>query len=190
MDDDGINALKLETGNSISADIFVDCSGFGSILLGKILKEPFVDYRQSLYCDRAIIGGWERTDEPVHPYTTSETMEAGWCWQIEHEDRINRGYVFSSGFISDDEAEDEFRSNNPKLSETGGIIKFRAGRYENAWVKNVVAIGNSAGFVEPLEATAIAAICTTAKALSETLAETGSYITPSIRKAFNSIQCT
>ncbi len=185
QNEQAITALKLESGDSVDADIFIDCSGFSSILLGKVLKEPFVDYRSSLYCDRAIIGGWDRTDEPTHPYTTSETMDAGWCWQIEHEDRINRGYVFSSDFISDDEAESEFRSKNPKLSETGGIIKFRAGRYENAWVKNVVAIGNSAGFVEPLEATAIAAICSTAKALAETLAETGKNITPSIRKAFN-----
>ena len=152
--------------------------------LTKKLKEPFVEYTDSLFCNKAIIGGWDRTDEPVHPYTTSETMNAGWSWQIEHEERINRGYVFADDFISDEEAEKEFRDKNPNITETG-LVRFKAGRYENAWVKNVVAIGNSAGFVEPLEATAIAAICSTSKALSETLSEVGKQITPSIRKAFN-----
>jgi len=180
----GVEALALESGETIRADLFVDCSGFASLLLGKSLGEPFIDYRSSLFCDRAIIGGWDRTDEPIHPYTTSETMDAGWSWQIEHEERINRGYVFASDFISDDEAQAEFRRKNPAVGDTG-LVKFRAGRYRNAWVDNVVAVGNSAGFVEPLEATAIAAICTSSRALAETLAESGGRVTPSMRRAFN-----
>ncbi len=184
LDEQGVKTLRLETGNSITADLFVDCSGFKSMLLGEALLEPFVSYKNSLFCDRALIGGWERTDEPVKPYTTSETMEAGWSWQIEHLDRINRGYVFSADFIDTDQAEQEFRARNPKIKDVA-TVRYRSGRYENCWVKNVVAIGNSAGFVEPLEATAIAAICSTAKALAETLAEADGDITPSIRKAYN-----
>ncbi len=184
MSEKGVSTLNLESGNLIEADLFVDCSGFASILLGKKLQEPFISYKSSLYCDRAIIGGWERSDEPVHPYTTSETMDAGWCWQIEHEERINRGYVFSSDFISDDQAEQEFRHQNDKIDNTA-LVKFRSGRFENAWVKNVVAIGNSAGFVEPLEATAIAAICSAARALAETLSECDGYVTESLVNEFN-----
>ncbi len=180
----GVAGLKLESGASLDADLYVDCSGFRSMLLGQALDEPFVSYRGSLFCDRAIIGGWDRTDEPIHPYTTSETMDAGWSWQIEHEHRINRGYVYSSDFLDDDQADAEFRAKNPKVTDTGQV-RFRSGRYRNAWVRNVVAIGNSAGFVEPLEATAIAAICTSARALAETLSEAGGRINPTLQTGFN-----
>lgn len=182
--ENGIAELHLESGNIWLADMYVDCSGFASVLLGKKLKEPFISYTDSLYCDRALIGGWDRTDEPVHPYTTSETMDAGWSWQIEHLERINRGYVYSSDFISDDQAVDEFCKKNAKITDPG-MVKFRSGRYRNAWVKNVVAIGNSAGFVEPLEATAIAAICSSAKALAESLVACDGFVNPSLRNQFN-----
>lgn len=180
----GVEALVLESGRTATADLFVDCSGFRSLLLGGRLQEPFVSYRDSLFCDRAIIGGWQRTGEPIHPYTTSETMNAGWCWQIEHEDRINRGYVYSGEFLSDEAAEAELRARNPRIGETRQV-RFRSGRHENAWVANVVAIGNAAGFVEPLEATAIAVICTSAKALAESLAEAEGRVTDTIRAEFN-----
>src|SRR5262249_37361518 len=83
------------------------------------------------------VGGGARDDEPITPYTPAETMDAGWCWQIEHEFRINRGYVYSSDFIADDAAEKEFRAKNPKVSSTR-VVKFVSGRYERSWVKNVV----------------------------------------------------
>lgn len=184
MHESGVRCLHLESGTEAEADLFVDCSGFRALLLGQHLEEPFIDYQASLYCDRAVIGGWQRDAEPIHPYTTSETMDAGWCWQIEHEARINRGYVYSSGFVDDDTAEAEFRANNPKLGDTR-IVRFRSGRYRNAWVKNVVAIGNSSGFVEPLEATAIAAICSASRALAESLAECRQAVTDSVRREFN-----
>jgi tryptophan halogenase len=95
-------------------------------------------------------------------------MDAGWAWRIDHETRINRGYVYCPGFISDADAEREFRSKNPKVGPTR-IVKFVSGRYERAWVKNVVAIGNASGFVEPLEATALGAIAQQSRALTETL---------------------
>lgn len=181
----GVASLLLASGRTLKADLYVDCSGFRSLLLGDTLGEPFQSYDASLYCDRAVIGGWQRTVEPIHPYTTSETMRAGWCWQIEHPDRINRGYVYASPFISDDEAEAEFRAQNPQVEQTN-LVRFRSGRFARAWVKNVVAIGNSAGFVEPLEATAIAAICSAARLLGETLAQTGScQVAASNRRIFN-----
>jgi tryptophan halogenase len=104
----GITALLLEDGQRLEADFFLDCSGFRSELLGRVLGEEFVDYRRSLFCDRAVVGGWERTTETILPYTIAETMEAGWAWQIEHEHHINRGYVYSSQAISDEAATEEF----------------------------------------------------------------------------------
>lgn len=125
---EGVAAIVLESGERVTADLFVDASGFRSELLGAALEEPFESFDDALFCDRAIAGGWERTDEAVQPYTVAETMDAGWAWQIEHERHINRGYVFSSAFLSDDEAEAEFRRKNPKVQKTR-VVKWRGGRY-------------------------------------------------------------
>ncbi|HEY2588861.1 MAG TPA: tryptophan halogenase family protein [Tepidisphaeraceae bacterium] len=171
QDEQGVARLSLQSGREESADLYIDCSGFRSLLLGKTLQEPFVSYRSSLFCERAIIGGWDRQapeEQVIKPYTTCETMDAGWAWQIEHEHRINRGYVYCPDFITDEQAEREFRAKNPWLGPTR-VVRFVSGRYERAWVKNVVAVGNASGFVEPLEATALGAIAQQSRALSETL---------------------
>ena len=96
-------------------------------------------------------------------------MDSGWCWRIDHETRINRGYVYSSAFITDEQAEREFRGKNPKVEKTR-IVPYVSGRYRDGWVKNVVGIGNASGFVEPLESTSLAAICNEAHTLAELLA--------------------
>ena len=179
QNDAGVTGLKMASGGTLDADLYVDCSGFASVLLGKALGEPFVSYKSSLYCDRAVIGGWARgADEPIKPYTTAETMDAGWCWQIEHEHRVNRGYVYGSAFITDEAAEREFRAKNPKLTSTR-VVKFVSGRYERVWVKNVVAIGNASGFVEPLEATALAVICHQSAWLALSLVDSQRRVRPS-----------
>jgi tryptophan halogenase len=183
----GVAALRLESGRRETADLYLDASGFGSVLLGKTLGEPFVSYDRTLFCDRAVVGGWDRKDPEdmvIKPYTTCETMNCGWCWQIEHENRINRGYVYSSGFISDEEAEKEFRMKNPKVGPTR-MVRFISGRYRNVWVKNVVAVGNAGGFVEPLEATALGVIAGECSILTETLKELEGEATPSLLKQFN-----
>jgi tryptophan halogenase len=165
----GIAALVTETGERITVDLFIDASGFRSELLGRALGEPFVSYADALFCDRAVIGGWPRTDEPIKPYTVAETMDAGWCWQIEHEHWINRGYVYSSNFISDADALQEFLRKNPKVGNEPRVVKFRSGRYARNWVGNVVGMGNAVGFVEPLEATALQVICVEASTLADAL---------------------
>jgi tryptophan halogenase len=184
QDDHGITGLRLANSGQLAADLYIDSSGFGSLLLGKTLKEPFIPFKSSLFNDRAVVGGWERQHEPIQPYTTAETMDAGWCWQIDHEFRINRGYVYSSAFISDEAAEAEFRRKNPKVGPTR-IVKFVTGRYERAWVKNVVGIGNAAGFVEPLESTSLGAICSESVQLASGLADTDLEIRDSVRQLFN-----
>jgi tryptophan 7-halogenase len=151
----GVQSLVLEDGRRMSADLYIDSSGFRSELLGRALKTPFISYSNSLFCDRAIIGSWDRTDELIYPYTIAETMEAGWCWQIDHEHAINRGYVYSSRFLSDDEARAEFQRKNPKARIWDRVVKFSSGRLKYSWVRNVIGIGNAVGFVEPLEATAL-----------------------------------
>lgn len=184
QNDHEITGLRLQSGSTVAADLYVDSSGFAAVLLSKTLHEPFVSYKTTLFCDRAVVGGWDRTDEPIKPHTTAEGMTAGWCWQIEHEHRINRGYVYSSAFIADDEAEREFRSKNAKVQATR-IVPFISGRYERAWVKNVVAIGNAAGFVEPLEATSLGVICDESDSLVNCLMEGNGRPTPSIIQHYN-----
>ena len=190
QDDDGITSLTLADSatadsGSISADLYVDCSGFRSLLLGKTFAEPFISYRSTLACDRAVVGGWARpAGEPMLSYTVSQTMDAGWCWRIDHPQRINRGYVFSSAFVSDQEAEDELRAKNPLIGPTR-VVRFVSGRYQRSWVKNVVAIGNASGFVEPLEATSLAILATRSQLLVELLQDSGLEVSAPISALFN-----
>ena len=182
----GITALHLDDGRSMSADLFVDASGFQSVLIRKALSEPHISYKSSLWCDRAVVGGWDRQDEPIQPYTVLETMDAGWAWRIDHRRKINRGYVFSSAFLSDELAEREFRQKNPKLDSTR-IVPFTSGRHQRTWVKNVVAIGNAFGFVEPLEATSLGMICHFAQILGVLLHDTDGHVSPSQQSLYNGI---
>jgi tryptophan 7-halogenase len=168
----GISSVQLESGESLSADMYIDCTGFRSLLIGKTLNEPFTSFKPTLFCDRAVVGVWMRSDEVIQPYTTAETMSAGWCWQIDHPDCINRGYVYSSSFIDDEQAAKELREKNPKIKDTW-IVRYHTGRFERAWVQNVVAVGNSSGFVEPLESTGLAVICDAARILAGCLLECG-----------------
>jgi tryptophan halogenase len=185
-DDHRVTGLRLASGRVTTADLFVDCSGFAGVLLQQTLKEPFVSYADSLFCDRAVTGGWDRTTEPIQPYTTAESMTTGWCWRIDHEHRIHRGYVYCSAYISDADAEAEFRAKNPRLEgQRTWVVKFKSGRTERGWVGNVVAIGNSGGFVEPLESTALGAICGHCQALAETLADADREIRPTQVAEYN-----
>lgn len=184
QNEQGITGLLLASGGVQTADLYVDCSGFRSVLLGKALAAPYLSFASTLYCDRALAGGWERSDEPIKPYTTAETMAAGWCWQIEHPDRIIRGYVYSSAFISEEDAEREFRSKNPKIT-SARLLKFPSGRYRDSWVKNVVAIGNASGFVEPLEATSLHVICDEARFLTQILQDCDGRPTASLKESYN-----
>ncbi|OYV06962.1 MAG: hypothetical protein CFE26_03480 [Verrucomicrobiales bacterium VVV1] len=180
-----VSAITVEDGRRFEADLFIDASGFRAELIGRVLNEPFLSFSSGLFCDRAVIGGWDRGEEPLVAYTTAETMDSGWCWKIEHEHWINRGYVYASQFISDDQALEEFLRKNPKVSNTPRVVKFRSGRYDRSWVNNVVAIGNSSGFVEPLEATALAQIIYGTRWLIELLRTTGLQPSDSSRHLYN-----
>jgi tryptophan halogenase len=149
-----VSRLLLKDGGTVDADIYVDCSGFRSLLLKETMGARHVNFSDSLLVDSAAVGSWRR-DTPIIPYTKANTMEHGWCWNIEFTEHITRGYVFSSQFCPDDEAISELKEKNPKLGDDIRIIRFPSGRYDNFWIRNVIGIGNASGFVEPLEATAL-----------------------------------
>lgn len=186
QDEDGnITAIGLEDGQRIEADFFVDASGFRGELISGVYNEPFNSFKKTLFCDRAVVGGWQRTDEPILPYTIAEQMDCGWSWQIEHENFINRGYVFCSEMISDEDAYAEFKRKNPKIPDTPRFVPFISGHRERGWVNNVFAVGNSAGFVEPLEASALMVIAKQCQTMANILIQSGCKISKTMRDTYN-----
>jgi tryptophan halogenase len=154
-----IAALKTRDGRTVEADFFIDCTGFAALLIEKTLKEPFVDFTDRLLCDRAVACQIPLTGEPPRPYTTCTAKSSGWMWEIDLTSRRGTGYVYSSQYISDEDAEAELLAHiNPdgkyQNLQTRKLM-MRIGRRRNAWVGNCCAIGLSAGFLEPLESTGI-----------------------------------
>lgn len=178
-----IEALILESGERIEGDLFVDCSGFVSLLLGKALAEPFEDWSQWLLCDRAVAMPC-RTETALTPYTGVIAMQSGWRWRIPLQHRTGNGYVYSSEFISDEAAREELIASveGQPLAEPR-VLKFRAGRRRRSWVKNCVGVGLSSGFLEPLESTSIYLIQVAITSLIELFPE--KEISPVDRDEFN-----
>ena len=148
-----IERLILDDARQLRADLYVDASGFRALLIEKALGSPFLGFEGSLFCDRAVVGVVPQ-DGPIRPYTTAQTMDAGWCWRIPVEGEDHRGYVHSSAHLTEDEARAEMRAANPGLGDTW-TVRFRSGRHREFWKGNTVAIGNAYGFVEPLQSTAL-----------------------------------
>jgi tryptophan 7-halogenase len=150
-----VQGVTLNDGQRIEADFFVDCSGFRGLLIEGALKTGYVDWSALLPCDRAVAVPTARV-EPLTPYTRATAREAGWQWRIPLQHRTGNGHVYASGFIDDDAAVDTLLANldAPALADPR-LIRFHTGRRRLAWNKNCVAIGLSAGFLEPLESTSI-----------------------------------
>ncbi|MGV0106686.1 tryptophan 7-halogenase [Nostoc sp. DSM 114160] len=174
-----VRQLKFDDGTMLAGDLFVDCSGFRSTLLGEILQEPFCSFASSLFCDSGVTGTWMR-DDAINPFTTAQTMQSGWCWQIDLPDKVNRGYVYSSAFINDDDALQEMKRHNPLMSDRHSIVRFKSGRHQRFWVNNVVAVGNASGFVEPLESTGLHMIGETIKCVCDVLIDSDQQPTPAL----------
>lgn len=155
-----IDSLLLEDGNVIEGNLFIDCTGFQSLLLGQALGVEFNDWSNYLAADRAVAVQSVSLDDPV-PYTKSIAHSAGWQWQIPLQNRIGNGLVYSSKFLSDDEAL-HILSNNVlgDMITEPKLLKYKTGHREKFWHKNCVAIGLSSGFLEPLESTSIHLILT------------------------------
>ncbi|MBV8502411.1 MAG: tryptophan 7-halogenase [Paucibacter sp.] len=150
-----VRAVQMQSGELVEGDLFLDCSGFASLLIEKTLDTGYEDWSHWLPCDRAWAVPSERTN-PLVPYTRATAHKAGWQWRIPLQHRVGNGHVYSSAHMSDDEAAAILLKNldAPALAEPR-LVKFRTGMRKQAWSRNVVAIGMSAGFVEPLESTAL-----------------------------------
>ena len=150
-----VKSVKLTDGREVEADLFVDCSGMRAILIGDALGVGYEDWNKWLLCNRAQAVPCASVS-PITPYTRSTAKKAGWQWRIPLQHRIGNGYVYSSDLISDEEVTESLLADldGEKMADPRPV-RFRPGRRLKAWEKNVVSIGLSSGFLEPLESTSI-----------------------------------
>jgi len=158
---EGIKTLN----NKYSANLFIDCTGFKSLLLGKTLKEPFCDYSHLLPNNKAWATSvpYKNKNKELKSYTNCTAIENGWVWNIPSWDKIGTGYVYSDKYISDKKALSQFKKHLDKkgtnyTKSTFNNIKMKVGIHERIFVKNVCAIGLAAGFIEPLESNGLLSV--------------------------------
>jgi tryptophan 7-halogenase len=154
-EDGFVEALALDDDRQVAGDFFVDCSGFRGLLIEQALKTGYEDWSAWLPCDRAMAMPSQRAGDPT-PFTRSTAQAGGWIWNIPLQHRDGNGYVYSSAFIDDDQAEQTLRASlgGEALAEPNRL-RFLTGRRKKAWNKNVLSLGLASGFAEPLESTSI-----------------------------------
>lgn len=151
----GIESLTMESGEEIKGDLFLDCTGFSARLIEGALNTPYLPYSHYLPCDSAVAVQTEKHGEP-RPYTQAIAHDFGWQWRIPLQHRCGNGLVYCSRYVSDDEAMNTLLSNlESKPITEPRAFKYKTGRRLKGWNKNCVAIGLSAGFLEPVESTSI-----------------------------------
>ena len=157
-EDGQITAVRSEKVGETEADFFVDCTGFSSQIICKKLNVPFISYKNMLFNDRAVAMPTPLPEDDQLPcQTISKAASSGWIWNIPLKNRFGNGYVYSSDFLDESQAEKELRKYlGTEGSETEARhLKMRVGRLSHCWEKNCLAVGLSQGFIEPLEATAL-----------------------------------
>ncbi|MCH8616043.1 tryptophan 7-halogenase [Sphingomonas sp. SM33] len=178
-----IEALLLQSGETVEGDLFIDCTGFRGLLIEQTLKAGFEDWAEWLPTDSALPVQTESVGAPK-PFTRAIAHRAGWRWQIPLQHRVGNGLVFASAFMSEDEARALLAQEleGEPLFEPR-LIRFKAGRRRKSWVNNCVAIGLSSGFIEPLESTSIHLIMIAVTRLLQAFPFRGA--TPAARDRFN-----
>ncbi|HSC68411.1 MAG TPA: tryptophan halogenase family protein, partial [Cellvibrio sp.] len=150
-----IKSVELASGEIITGDVFIDCSGFRGLLISETLGTAFEDWSHWLPCDRAIAVPSASTSSPL-PYTKAIARTAGWQWRIPLQNRVGNGQVYSSQYISDDEVAGQLLASlDAEPLANLNYLRFKTGRRVKSWNKNCVAVGLSSGFLEPLESTSI-----------------------------------
>ena len=173
-----IAALQTRSQGPLAADLFVDCTGLQSLLLGKHYQTPFVSQKHVLFNDAALALQVPYPDDnsPIASQTVSTAQSSGWIWDIGLPTRRGIGHVYSSAHISDDQAEAELRRYVERTAGTANgtarKLTFEPGYRQHFWHRNCVAIGLSAGFIEPLEASALALVELSAAMLSDQMPAT------------------
>ena len=172
-DDGFVESVTMADGETIAADLFIDCSGFRGLIIEQAMKTGYENWTHWLPCDRAIAVPCART-EPSTPYTRATARTAGWQWRIPLQHRTGNGHVYSSAHISDEEAEAQLLANldGAQLADTNKL-RFTTGKRRQIWNRNCVAVGLASGFLEPLESTSIHLIQSTIIRLVRLLPDRG-----------------
>lgn len=182
-EENGIDCLILSDDSKLTADLYIDCTGFKSILLNGFMKEPFESYADMLPNNRAWATQlpYNNIDKELEPFTNCTAIENGWCWNIPLWSRLGTGYVYSDKYVSKETALEEFKNYLksdkmvvPRTDDEINNLEFkdipmRIGIHKRTWVKNVVAIGLSAGFIEPLESNGLFTVCWFVERLAKSL---------------------
>ncbi|RIV83624.1 tryptophan halogenase family protein [Aurantiacibacter zhengii] len=177
-------ALLCEGAERIEGDLFVDCSGFRSLIAQGALGGTFLPFAENLFADRAVVMPTPRAEQ-FRPQTEAIAMTAGWRWRIPLTTRTGNGYVYSSKYIADEDAEAELRRaiGTQDSEEPARVLHMKVGRVENSWSRNCLAAGLAQGFIEPLEATALHIVIATALEFAEAFEQGG--FTAQHRDTFN-----
>jgi tryptophan 7-halogenase len=150
-----VRNVTLDDGTIIEADLFIDCSGFRGLLIEQIMESGYEDWSHWLPCDRAVAMPCA-TNGPLTPYTRATALDAGWAWRIPLQHRVGNGHVYCSSYLSDEEAQIALTAQmESRPIANPNFLQFQTGKRRRQWIGNVVAIGLSAGFLEPLESTSI-----------------------------------
>lgn len=151
-----VASLKLDNGDVVSGDFFIDCSGFNSLIFNKSLGVEFEDWSEWLLCNRALAVPSSSEPQSLRPYTQSIAHDAGWQWRIPLQHRTGNGHVYCDRFISEDEATSVLLGNlEGEPLKDPLSLGFTPGCRKQLWHRNCVALGLSSGFIEPLESTSI-----------------------------------
>ncbi len=183
-EDGNVVRLALEEGPPLAADLFVDASGFRSVIAQEALDVRFFPFAGNLFNDSAVVMPTPR-GAALNVHTSSTALSCGWAWDIPLTSRTGNGYVYASSYLSADAAETELRAHLGLLDSDVAArhLAMKVGRVEQSWAANCLAIGLAQGFIEPLEATALHIVQATVEGFIRAFAEGG--FTPAHRDAFN-----
>ena len=171
-EDGDVAALLCEGGDRIEGNIFVDCSGFAALIAEQALGMRHISFAENLFNDRAVVMPTPN-NELFKPQTDSIAMRAGWRWRIPLTTRVGNGYVYSSRYLSDEDAEAELRAALGDPDGETRLLRMKVGRLERTWTRNCLAAGLAQGFIEPLEATALHIVIATALEFADALEADG-----------------
>jgi len=179
-----VESIVCDNG-TYEADLFVDCSGFKSLLLGGVMGEDYIPFSDTLINNKALVAKIPYTDKEkqLKNYTNCVALDNGWCWEIPLWDGLSVGYVHTNKFATEEEVEKEFFKYVGEVDYR--VVNFKTGRYKRGWVKNVVGLGLSYGFIEPLESTGIASTLENIFRLLECLSKRDMFYTQIDRDLFN-----
>jgi tryptophan 6-halogenase len=179
-EDGSIRSLSRKQGPDLAADLFIDCSGFQSLLMEKTLKEPFDEYYDYLFNNKAVAMRIPYLDKEseMASFTNCHALSSGWAWTVPLYNRLGTGYVYCGAYKTPEEAEQELRQHLGEERTKDCMAKhldIRVGKHHRTWVKNCVAIGLSAGFIEPLESTGLFIVQGAVQLLTNILAKNNDY---------------